>query len=70
MRRFLSGPMGRGLAVCAAVGCTILFGLANWHLFAAAERSQPGCVEHSRPGTAPAGGTSGFAAARSSCTPH
>lgn len=70
MRRFLSGPMGRGLTVCAAAGCTILFGFANWHFFAAAERSQPGCVEHFRLGAAPAGGASGFAAARSSCTPR
>lgn len=64
MRRFLHGPMGRGLAVCAAAGGVILLGLANWHLYAAAERSQPACVAHLKLG---GGIDGGFAAARSSC---
>ncbi len=69
MRRLLSGPTGRGLAVCAAAACVIMFGFANWALFAAAERSQSGCVAHAKLGAERGGGGS-FAAARSVCTPR
>jgi hypothetical protein len=57
------------LAVCAAAAGVILLGLANWHLFVAAERSHSGCVAHARLG-AESMGAGSFAAARSVCSPR
>lgn len=55
----------RGL-VWLLVGMTLLLVVAaNGHLVYVAVTSEPGCVEHRRPGET--AGTRGFSAARSAC---
>ena len=50
-----------------AVGLLIV-GVANWRLVDLAQRSQPECVAHRRPGAEPRGDAP-YAAAASACTP-
>lgn len=51
----------------AAIGLLTL-AIANWRLVDLAQRSQPECVAHRRPGAEPRGDAP-YAAAASACTP-